>query len=569
MGATNLLDTKTVTLNEVLGNGKKFQVPLFQRDYSWDEDNWEDLWNDILNSDQAKNVHYMGSVVLQNIDGKNYYIIDGQQRFATLSILILALISKIKELANNGVDKEANEERAEILMNQYIGQKDPASLRYASKLSLNENNDAFYQQRLVAFREPVNRVKLSDSEKLLWNAYLFFSKSINEYFTQENVSGEKIASFLNEVVGERLMFIQIVVENELNAYTVFETLNSRGLELTSTDLLKNYLFSLVAKSETDLKQVRIQWKKIIDIVGLKGFPVFLRQYLNTRMNLISKEYLFKAVKQMVQDGEGVFSLLDELEKNAYVYIALFTPDDALWDNDKEIKEDIRALTLFRVTQCNSLLMIAYEKLPVSDFKRVLHAIVALSFRYNVIAKLQTNDMEKVYNRASVKIFKSDIVTVRQILEDVHPIYLNDSDFKRYFEHRIMNTNNSSIRKLVRYILYKIEAELPNGVHADFEVDTGTIEHILPEAYTDEWSLCFSEEEAENNRYRLGNLTLLESKKNNKEAGAKPFNENKEVYAESQYALSRKIESTEWTSKMIHHRQAWMASVASGIWKIQY
>ena len=543
MGATNLLDTKTVTLNEVLGNGKKMQVPLFQRDYSWDEDNWEDLWNDILSSEQTGSVHYMGSVVLQNIDGKNYYIIDGQQRFATLSILILALINKIRILADNDVDKEANRERVEILMNQYIGQKDPTSLRYSSKLSLNENNDAFYQQRLVAFKEPVNRMKLSDSEKLLWNAYLFFSKVIDEQFKQD-LSGERIAYFLNEIVGERLMFIQIVVENELNAYTVFETLNSRGLELTSTDLLKNYLFSLVAKSETDLRQVRAQWKKIIDIVGLKAFPIFLRQYLNTRMNLISKEYLFKAVKQMVQDGEQVFALLDELEKNAYVYIALFTPDDVLWENDKEIREDIRALTLFRVTQCNSLLMIAYDKLSVADFKKVLRAIVSLSFRYNVIAKLQTNDMEKVYNRASVRIFKSEDITVRQILEDIRPIYLNDEDFKRYFEHKVMNTNNSATRKLVRYILYKVEAALPNGLHADFEIDTGTIEHILPEAYTEDWSADFSEEEAENYRYRLGNLTLLESKKNNREAAAKSFEEKKEIYANSQYALSRKIEASE-------------------------
>lgn len=568
MGATNLLDTKTVTLNEVLGNGKKMQVPLFQRDYSWDEDNWEDLWNDILSSEQTGSVHYMGSVVLQNIDGKNYYIIDGQQRFATLSILILALINKIRILADNDVDKEANRERVEILMNQYIGQKDPTSLRYSSKLSLNENNDAFYQQRLVAFKEPVNRMKLSDSEKLLWNAYLFFSKVIDEQFKQD-LSGERIAYFLNEIVGERLMFIQIVVENELNAYTVFETLNSRGLELTSTDLLKNYLFSLVAKSETDLRQVRAQWKKIIDIVGLKAFPIFLRQYLNTRMNLISKEYLFKAVKQMVQDGEQVFALLDELEKNAYVYIALFTPDDVLWENDKEIREDIRALTLFRVTQCNSLLMIAYDKLSVADFKKVLRAIVSLSFRYNVIAKLQTNDMEKVYNRASVRIFKSEDITVRQILEDIRPIYLNDEDFKRYFEHKVMNTNNSATRKLVRYILYKVEAALPNGLHADFEIDTGTIDHILPEAYTEDWSADFSEEEAENYRYRLGNLTLLESKKNNREAAAKSFEEKKEIYANSQYALSRKIEASEWTPKMIHHRQARIASVACGIWKIQY
>lgn len=568
MTATNLLDTNTVNLNETLGNGKRFQVPLYQRDYSWDEDNWEDLWNDILNSYHDNTVHYMGAVVLQNIDNKRYYIIDGQQRFATLSILILAIIRKIKSLSEQGIEPDANLERVEILMNQYIGQKDPASLKYSSKLFLNENNDAFYQQRLLSFKEPIKYAKLSDSEKLLWNAYSFFLSRVDLYFAKET-SGEKIAHFLTEAVGEHLLFIQIIVENELNAYTVFETLNSRGLELTSTDLLKNYLFSLVAKSETDLKLVKSQWKKIIDIVGLKSFPVFLRQYLNSRMPLITKEHLFKEVKQMVKSGDQVFDMLDELERNAYVYIALFTPDDILWENDKEIKENIRALTLFRVTQCNSLLMMAYNKLSVSEFKKILHAVVALSFRYNVIAKLQTNEMEKVYNRASVSLFRSEEMKSRQVIEHLRPIYLSDTDFKRYFEHKVMNTTNSTTRKIVRYILYAIEGHLPDGIHTDFETDTGTIEHILPEAYTDEWAACFSEEEYENNLYRLGNFTLLEARKNNKDAAAKPFAEKKAIYADSRYMLSRMIEASEWTPKMIYHRQVKLASLACGIWKIQF
>lgn len=568
MAVTNLLDTKTVNLNETLGNGKKLFVPQFQRDYSWDEDSWEDLWSDILNAYRDNTIHYMGSVVLQNEDNKKYYIIDGQQRFATLSILILAIIKKIKDLADAGIDEVGNRERAEILMNQYIGQKDPASLKYSSKLFLNENNDAFYQ-RLLSFKAPINAIRLSDSEKLLWKAYLFLSEKINEFFEHES-SGEKITLFLNEIVGQRLMFIQIVVENELNAYTVFETLNSRGLELTSTDLLKNYLFSLVAKSETDLKQVKNQWKKIIDVVGLKTFPVFLRQYLNSRMKLISKEYLFKAVKQVVKIGEQVFELLDELEKNAYFYVALSMPDDVFWENDRELKEDVRALNLFRVTQCNSLLMVAYDKYSLSDFKKILRAVVALSFRYNVIAKLQTNEMEKVYNRASVSLFESNVMSTHQVIENLRSIYLNDDEFKRHFEHKEMNTNNNVNKKLVRYILYAIEAQLSGGINTSFEVDDGTIEHILPEDYTIEWAESFSEEEYEKNLYRLGNYTLLEPKKNNKAAAAKPFSEKKYIYAESKYQLSKKLEALgDWTPKAVNHRQAYLSTQACGIWKIQY
>ena len=96
----NLLDTKTVNLNETLGNGKIYKVPQFQRDYSWERDNWEDLWNDIELAIEHKTAHYMGSVVLQSTNSKEYLIIDGQQRFTTLTLLTLAVISSIQNLVD-------------------------------------------------------------------------------------------------------------------------------------------------------------------------------------------------------------------------------------------------------------------------------------------------------------------------------------------------------------------------------------------------------------------------------------------------------------------------------------
>jgi uncharacterized protein with ParB-like and HNH nuclease domain len=271
-------------------------------------------------------------------------------------------------------------------MKQYIGQKDPSSLLYSSKLFLNENNDSFYQQRLLNFRPPVNYIKLGDSEKLLWDSYEFFKKQVELLFLDET-NGEKISSFLTKTTGELLKFIQITVVDELNAYTVFETLNSRGVELTSTDLLKNYLFSLVSKSTGDLQIVRGQWKKIIEAIGLKGFPVFLRYFLNARSPLVTKDQLFKSVKKFVKKDQDVLDLLDHLEEYAYIYNALSNPEDELWKGDKEIREDISCLNLFKVTLCHPLLMAACNKLAPSEFKKLLNAIVSVSFKYNVIAKL--------------------------------------------------------------------------------------------------------------------------------------------------------------------------------------
>lgn len=567
MAAGHLLDTKTVNLNEILGSNKIYRVPLFQRDYSWEMDNWEDLWNDVEAAYETKNAHYMGSVVLQSTTGKEYLIIDGQQRFTTLSILTLAVIGAIQSLANNGIEVQENKERIEILMQRYIGQKDPSSLRYSSKIFLNENNDGFYQNRLLAFKEPINVRKLSDSETLMWNAHQFFRTKLNERF--KKLSGAEFADFLINIVGELMMFIQITVEDELNAYTVFETLNSRGVELTSTDLLKNFLFSIVAKSPTDLKLIKTQWKKIIDAIGLKEFPVFLRYFLVATRKQITKEYLFKEVKGFIKTDEDVFNLLDHLEFYAYNYLALSNPDDEQWQNDKENRNAISILKALRVTQWKSLALVAAEKLNRQDFKRLLQAIIVISFRYNVIAKLQTNEMEKVYSRAAINLFKSQSGNVIAVLNDLKVLYVNDDDFKNYFALKQFNTNNSSDKKLARYTLYRLEAQEEGGHAYDFETDSGTIEHILPESYPEEWQLKFTDDNFERNVYLLGNLTLLEGSKNHKEASDKGFVDKKQVYATSKYAITNKIEDLDWTPQNIKARQAHLAKLATSVWKIQY
>lgn len=568
MKTSNLLDTKTLSFNDIIGNGKIYRVPDFQRDYSWDEDNWEDLWNDILAINENNESHYMGSIVLLNKGDSNYQIIDGQQRFTTLSIVSLAVISKLKELASSDIEKDENTERVDLLMKDYIGQKDSVSLTYSSKLFLNENNDSFYQRRLLTFSKPINVKKLLDSEKLLWKAYEFFTNKINNLYKNMN-NGSELASFLKNKVGKNLLFIQITVEDELNAYTVFETLNSRGVELTSTDLLKNYLFSLVAKSTSDLEQVKKQWKKIIDIIGLKNFPVFLRHYLNSKMKLINKGSLFKAIKNSVQKDEEVFSLLDNLEESAYIYVALGNPNDDYWKGDNELIESIDALKLFGVTQNKSLLMVSHKYLDSNSFNKLLKAIVTISYRYNVIGRHQTNVMDKIYNNASILVNNGNgKITLGEILNSIKDLYISDDDFKNSFEGKTFNTSNSSHKKQARYTLYKIEGQVENGAKYNYTSDAGTIEHILPENLTEEWETIFSEDEHIRNIYKIGNLTILEANKN-RDIADKTFDIKQKMYTTSKYAIANTIEASEWNINALKHRQSKLATIACGIWKIQY
>ncbi len=296
MADKNLMTPSTTSLSGLLGNGVTYKVPVFQRDYSWKYDNWTDLWEDIKILLQTGKDHYMGAVVLQKVGEKQFLVIDGQQRFTTLSLLALATIKKIQDLINAGIEPDNNIERISELRRGFLGQKDPASLHYSSKLFLNENNDPFYQRNLLQLVAPQNERTLMDSDRLLWQGFDFFYQKIGEYFL--NATGADLATFLSKSIGDKTMFIKIEVEDELSAYTLFETLNYRGVDLTVTDLLKNYLFSLITPA--DLRIAKDIWKKIATGVGIDKFPIFLRHFWISRNPFVRQEQLFKTIRAQVK-----------------------------------------------------------------------------------------------------------------------------------------------------------------------------------------------------------------------------------------------------------------------------
>jgi uncharacterized protein with ParB-like and HNH nuclease domain len=565
MAQHNLLETNTVALNDVFTNGRRYQVPIYQRDYSWKEEHWDDLWTDILSVYKKETrVHYMGAIVLQDLKEKNYSIIDGQQRLATLSIVALAVIKRIQYLIDLGIEVEENEERKKLYMGQFIGSKEGVSLRYSNKLKLNENNDSFYRSFLVQLREPINPQKLPSSNTLLQMAFEFFYEKICNSFG-EKPKGKALADFLQNQLAEKLLFIQIVVENDLDAYTVFETLNARGIELSISDLLKNYLLSLTAQSEEDLHQAKEQWKSIIQITDLDKFPTFLRYFWHSRYETIRKEQLFKALRKVVTTKEDTFHLLDSLEKYAAVYSALKNPNDELWKGNKEIRKRVNELKLFGVTQPFPLLLEAYFKLPISQFEDVLRFCSVIAFRYNVIGNKDPKKQELAFHKASKKLFNKEITNSSQVAQELKSIYIDDEEFESLFSTKQVNTKSK--KRLARYILYSLENQLvQNNPERNFEEETATIEHILPENPPLEWESSFSLEEQENYIYRLGNLTLLESSKNN-DCGTKPFKEKQIIYQQSQYKMTKGIDYLEWKPSQIRSRQEKLAEIAKTVWKI--
>ncbi len=560
MSGKGLLKTADVSLSDIIGNGKTYDVPPYQRDYSWKKDQWEDLWNDILAIVKTKDVHYMGSIVLQYMGNKKYNVIDGQQRFSTLTLIVLATINQLNSLIEQGIDIDNNRERVLLLQRKFIGDKDIGSLTYSSKLKLNENNDSFFQSNLLLFRPPINLKILKDSDKLIWQAYNYFVARLSEYFKEEK-DGKVITNFLDKEIAERLIFIQIVVQDELSAYTVFETLNSRGVGLTVTDLLKNFLFSIGSK--VDLPHIKNKWKAIIETIGLDKFPTFLRHYWISKNKLIRQEYLFRGIRDSIKTSPDVIELLEALENNALLYNALSNYADSFWGGHRKIKRRIKELTLFKEKQAYPLLISAYNNLSEETFSKILKLVSVITFRYTVISKLHTNLKEDIYNKAAIAISEGKAKSVSEIANILKPLYPSDKDFKNNFSTKSISTKRG--KKLVRYILFSIENHLSKSDN-DFEENPGTIEHILPENGNENYLTNFPQVVHESVVYRLGNYTLLEDDKN-RACEILPFNEKKEIFKSSQYEMTKNIKNPNWSPNSIDKRQEKMADWATSIWRI--
>jgi len=549
-----------------MGNGLSFRVPRFQRDYSWDEDQWDDLWSDILataNSAGGGSSHYMGYLVLKTSDNRSFDIIDGQQRLTTLSMLILAALSNLQELIKDKIAPEDNKKREEQLRNAYIGYLDPVTLVSRSKLTLNRHNDDFYQRKLVPL-EPSQLRGLNASERLMRKGFhWFFDKVKNE--SEKRNDGAELARLV-ENVAKRLFFTVITVNDELNAFTVFETLNARGVRLSATDLLKNYLFSVAQKEcgDHEIEDLEKRWEDLVVKVGRESLPDLLRFSWISRHDFVRHADLFKTIRGKIAGRGDVFRLMRNLDDDAVIYSALHDSEDSLWSADE--KAHIAELKRFKIRQPFPLLMAAKRSLPPEDFTLVLRACSIISFRYNVIGGLGAHEQERVYSRVAARTAKGTIKDAAAMIRQLREIYLSDNEFANAFAEKQLQTTQSRNKWVAKYILSRLEKQ---SAGVDYDVDSASysLEHILPENPETGWD-DISDENVERFKYRLGNMALLKTGQN-RDLGNAEFSEKKKVYSVSEFELTRNIatENEYWNGERIAQRQRWMANQAKGIWKI--
>ena len=554
-----LMEPANQTFSELLSNGVKYTVPRFQRDYSWEQQQWEDLWADIEGLDQ-EGFHYMGYIVLQRKNQLDFEVIDGQQRLVTLSLLILSTMRHIQRLVDNDEDAGKNQERLQEITGRYIGSKDIVSLRVSSRLTLNRNNGRFYKDICSNLRPPQSR-SITATNHLLRRAF--------EFFCDKNMgnSGEEIGEFINKF-SSRLIFTKIVVQDSLNAYKVFETLNARGVQLSTPDLLKNHIFSVVTQNDDvpdeTLDDLDETWSRILAELGENDFTDFVRYQHNSHRPLVSKKELFKSIRQLYTSPGQAHDYLRSLIEVAPLYASLSNPYDEWWRRENGKYRDavhfLEGLKLFGIRQPYTILMAAFMRnFAPEEFIKTLKYIYILSVRYNVICSFSPNEQENRYNSIAIKIANGEFQRASHVKNspDYKALYPADDVFKNAFEYFKMPSRRSS--KKIRFLLADIENNAGRKVRY---LDT-TLEHVCPYHPNQDWHLYFGEG-ANDIADRLGNMVLLEQN----DLKQADFATKKAHYLNTPSRLAKKVaEYDDWDQANLNHYQSWLADQAVRTWRV--
>ena len=563
------------TFSAILGNSNFYLVPKYQRDYSWGEEQWDELWQDILfiheQEPQDREDHYMGYLVLQRQAKRNgkifFTIIDGQQRLTTLSLLVLSVL-QILQASND----EQNAERIDLIRNNYISTKGLGSLIREYKLELNRNNDEYYRNELASLETRPRKRNIKRTEHQMRKAKEFYEKEIR----QLDLSGSELGDFIGDIIGNYLIFTVIEVSDDINAYKVFETLNARGIQLSTPDLLKNHLFSIIDPRYENSRAIELQeeqWSATLNNLGKQDFSKFLRCFWNSRNSQASKSNLFKKIKTTCTSEESAIALLSALKGASSVYAALQDYKDELWQaiaSDKhrrQIQQCLLALDIFNMAQPYPVLLSAYFAYAEADFAKLCHWLHTFCLRYQAICNLPSNDVEKFYNRIAIAINEQQPIS--EIKKQLVSRLPSDEAFRQSFASKTLSMSQS--QKKAHYLLASIENHL-NPSNPTALTGSYTIEHILPKSnyLADDtyWRDQFGDL-LEQNVSRLGNLALLTEKaKANRDADTLSFAEKKAIYSSSNLKLLHKLcQYEDWNPDSLIDYQAYMAQQAVEIWAI--
>ena len=533
---------------------KFLKVPLYQRSFAWGVENIQELFDDISNS--YPDEYFIGTIVVTD-KGDYLEIVDGQQRLATISLFFIAVKDFFKEIGEN--------KKADAIEKKFILEESYREEERKQRLTLNNVDNNFYVNALIDGKE-VNPIRASHER--LKESYEFLKRDIENRYRSDGLDG--LLDFI-DFIKDKLLIIVVTVSDDVNAFTVFETLNDRGLVLSQTDLIKNYLFN---KASDRIAEAQDKWSRFTGAIesgaGEEEILSYIRYYWSSKHGLTREKELYRDIKSKIKNKNQAITLLSNLEKNSEIYLALLNPNHRLWDiYPSGCAEYLSELLELRLSQNRPLLIAIIERWSEypDEVKKSLKLIVSWSVRNLITGTIGSGTLEKEFSNLAKLINKGKITNTKELLESTGRIIPTDEEFQKAFE--IASVSKAYI---ARYYLRKIEHAYRTTMELEpiKNPEKVNLEHILPVNPIDlhrDWPE-FNENLHKSFYRRIGNLTLLD-RKMNIDLGNGSFKDKKEIYEQSEIHITKSIvEYENWIPSEIEERQKEFAKKAVEIWNLK-
>lgn len=533
-------------------------VPKYQRSYAWKEQNVDDLFQDIGSAiAEGSKDYFLGSVVISHMGAELPEVVDGQQRLATTTILLAAIRDYFFDKKDSA--------RANNIHSDYLANTDLSSLEMIPKLQLNEVDHNYYLKKVLSFPDsPDRKVEaLKDSHKRIEIAANLAKAYIKGYAALTNDPTKRLVDIV-EFIHQKAKVIIVRVPDDANAFTIFETLNDRGLPLAITDLMKNYLFHQSGNKLPQTQHAWIQMTGTLEAVDKEEIIItFIRHLWSSKYGLTRERELYLKVKGTITSKQAAIDFSQELAKSSILYAAILNNSHEIWnDYGSSARDHMATLNELGMVQMRPLIISILEEFKPAEIRKSLKVLVSWSVRFLVYGGLGGGALETQYCQRAVEIRKGIIKSTKDLIEAMK-VVPSDSQFKSSFE-----TARVSKNFLARYYLRVLERQ--NNGEAEPELipnsneEIVTLEHILPENPSEEWNEIDSET-ASSYHKRLGNMILL-TRKINSNIGNKGFKIKKTAFEDSKFELSKGVAKyIEWGPSQIDERQKFLAEIAVKAW----
>ena len=475
-----------------LDSTKQFILPIFQRRYSWEKQQCQQLWDDVLRVGENEDIpsHFLGSIVSIG-DGSptvpKFLVIDGQQRLTTLALLLSALGRAIE-----GQNDDIGIDRSRLEGYYLFNDKEDGALRHKQLLTPHDKDT------LIQLLEDGDAV---DDTSLLVKNYRFFENQLRR------TDPETIYNGL-----QKLMIVDIALDPRSdNPQLIFESLNSTGLNLSQADLIRNYVL-MGQEPAFQQRLYETYWYPMEQSFGThyaKRFDLFIRNYLTLKMRQIpNKKRVYESFKRYMagkEQPEALEAIIREIVRYSEHYVRIALLEEA----DRELRaclEDIHSLSVevtfpFLLDIYEDYTQERLDKEEVIELLRLIESYVCR----RAICEVPTHSLDTFLITLMGQIDKDDYLQSLKVAFSRMTgtgRFPSDQEFKREF--LIKDVYNL---RICNYLLRRLENY---GRKEPIRVEDYTIEHVMPQTLSEEWQEELGEDWREaHDKYlhTIGNLTL--------------------------------------------------------------